>query len=121
MNPSQFIKKFSSVLLYLTILYYLLPFNPSYLSYSSVQNSNSSYYSVKHESKDLSFKKVILKNWDSFLKKDKDRFDLDHDLVIDPVLKKISFTYKRIAFFYSTCDYSTPIILCNSNRGPPVI
>ncbi len=114
------IKKIVCILSYLILLYYLLPFRPIYLYYIAHHKSASIVHDNKNESEQLlAGNKSLLKSADSFPQKDRSRFDLDHPLLIHPVLEKFVFSYKQISFSYPRICYADPLLFYNSNRGPP--
>ena len=114
------IKKTIAIVLYITVLYYLLPFRPCYL-YSIVhQKPNHSYHCFKNEHVS-SAHETFLKIGDPFPKKNKSKFGLEGNIIIAPIFNGFVFTYRKVVFPFVQPKYVAPLILCNSNRGPPLV
>jgi len=109
---------------YLIVLYYLLPFSPIYLYYvSNHKTTNSSLgYNYTKSTKILSNKTELKSDTQHFIKKDKNRFDLDNTILVPSVdFTELVFVYKKVEFSYIDIFHSGPLILNNSNRGPPIV
>lgn len=108
---------------YLIVLYYLLPFSPIYLYYTSNHKAITSSIDYNHtKSTKFSSNKTELKN-DAhyFIKKDKNRFDLDNNILVPGNFAELVFVYKKVQFSYLEIFHSDSIVLNNSNRGPPLV
>jgi hypothetical protein len=117
---NKFMKKSTCIFSYIILLYYLLPFRPAYIYYSSQQKSASSfYYNLSENKKTFADNKCFKKNDDTFPKKGRIRFDLDDNFKIDPVFEGLLVAYKKVISSESHIQYVNPLVYCNSNRGPP--
>ncbi len=122
----KFIKKAIAFGIYLIVLQYLLPFSSPafiYCYYVSNQKTTNVLYDFSNrKSTKLSTDKTSI-NSDCFHfpKKAKGRFDLSNNIEIPFSFNDFIFQYKKVKLSYSQILYSTPLILCNSNRGPPLI
>jgi hypothetical protein len=122
----KFIKKTIGFGVYFIVLQYLLPFSSPvllYCYYVSHQNTASvSHDFSNRKSTKLSYDSASLNTeYFHFPKKAKGRFDLGNNIEIAFAFNTITFQYIKVELPYSQIFYSTPLILCNSNRGPPSI
>jgi hypothetical protein len=99
-------------LCYLVLLYYLLPFRPSYLYYASQHSGENALQQTEGAT-------AVLKSANFFPQKIKVRFCFDFFLPRTPVLESIVFNVSSEQKHYSASKYLTPSLLPNSNRGPP--
>ncbi len=108
---------------YLIVLYYLLPFSPTYLYYACNHKTTSSSldYNYTKSTKFSSNKTELKSGSHHFVKKDKNRFDFDNDILVPANFTELVLVYKIVKFSYLDTFHSSPLILNNSNRGPPIV
>jgi hypothetical protein len=117
MSATHPVNKTFRVLIYFSLLYYLLPFRPVYLYYVYQLKSAQAIHT---DGKPCLEAKTALSCDFAFPKKDKSRFHLGFLIEISP----ISYTCRQTHFelqAYLPRAYSNPFLLCNSNRGPPSV
>ena len=126
MKTGQFIKKGISVVLYLCVIYYLLPFRPMYLYYSAHHTSADILNELKKEKASqtingIAFGTAVHQNNDTFPKKDQTRCFFKSGFVVTSPLCSdfVLFAKDEIRTFLHPC-YQPPLILFNSGRGPPI-
>jgi hypothetical protein len=116
MQHRKLFEKAGHIVLYLCVLYYLLPFRPAYLYFIAYHPAANPVQQEQILNADANSPKFLA--YYNFPQKDKSRFDVAFTLAIAPLAKAAApsvFTYR--AYFLTL--YSIPNILCNSNRGPP--
>jgi len=122
----RFVKKAITVCVYVIVLQYLLPFiSPAYLYSYYVAGQKASGSSPDSDCKKctkLLKDKSLIKDYHThhFPKKGKGRFDLGNSVSVPFVFDQFAFQNKKVTSSYLQILYSTPLILCNSNRGPPI-
>jgi hypothetical protein len=123
MKRKQNINKAVSIFLYVVALYYLLPFRPMYLYYSSQYQTSEviiNQNEANQADKAATFQTTLHHNKDTFPKKEKVRFFFDTGIAVSPC----SITFipnnknERLHFLYTF--YKDPFTLSNSSRGPPL-
>jgi len=126
MLSKKIIKKTIAFGIYFIVLQYLLPFSSPallycyYISNQKTEKVSHDFTNKKHTK--LSLDKTYLNaDYFHFPKKSKGRFDLGNNIEIPFVFNAFTFQYRKVEVSYSQILYSTPLILCNSNRGPPFV
>jgi len=126
MKLNQIIKKGASILLYTIVLYYLLPFRPLYLYYTSLNNTSQEYF--KHDNKSTNapessgvFTSELNYNKDTFPQKEKVRFFFDSVFIVSPYYVSVVSLTKEEIQSYLESTYQNPLVYYNSSRGPPIV
>ncbi len=55
------------------------------------------------------------------LKKTRIDLILDNNILVPANFTELAFVYKKVKFSYLEIFHSNPLVLNNSNRGPPII
>ena len=126
MKQNPIINKSTSIVLYAIVLYYLLPFRPLYIYYTSLNNTTQEYYQQDTKATNNSESSGVLaselhNNKDTFPQKEKVRFFFDSFFIVSPHYNTVvSFTKEEI-HSYLQYTYQNPLVFYNSSRGPPVV
>jgi len=126
MKLNKTIKKSTSILLYVIVLYYLLPFRPLYIYYTSLNNTSQEYFKQDNKTSNAPensgvFTSELNYNKDTFPQKEKVRFFFDSFFIVSPHYNSVvSFTKEEI-HSYLKSTYQNPLVYYNSGRGPPIV
>jgi hypothetical protein len=122
-----FIRKLFIALLYLLIVYFLLPFNPGYVYHIAQYEPAYILNEIKKEgaiqdnntsplSKSLSQSDTV------FHLKDRVRFYFKTGFILAPLLSaNFAFSSKDHIRTFSLPSYQPPLVTFISNRGPPIV
>ncbi len=126
MKRLQFIRKTISVLLYLVVLYYLLPYRPAhlyYLAHHAVPGVAAEFQKAKAQ-RDMqasSFKKQFASGKLMLTKKYKVKFFFKTDfLVPEQSSNETVFLRGEEIHSYTLPPYQPPQVFNDSGRGPPL-
>jgi len=116
MKPGLILKNTFCIVMYLMLEYYLLPFSPLYLCYSSQHSYSEVPCKTSSHFKDSNH--LTLNSY--FPQKYKIRFYIDPLLAVDPYVDTFINSTEEKVLHCLQSNYSNPFVYLYSGRGPPL-